>query len=196
MIQRYAAMFGLGRLTHIDLPYEVSGLIPAPNLMMHLKNRRWFKGDTVNLSIGQGDVITTPIQLVRMIAAVSQNGIEVQPHVISSIGNRIVEQYGYHREISLPPGTFQEVQTGLRAAVEDFSGTAHVLNIDGISVLGKTGTAQTTKDKDHHAWFVGFTRMGKTPISFCVFLEHGGSSMHACTIAYDLLQRIKTESIL
>ena len=88
------------------------------------------------------------------------------------------------------------MSAGLRATVTDPLGTANVLNIPDLLVSGKTGTAQTTKNRDHHAWFVGFCSSSKIKIAFCVFLEYGGSSSNAGVIARELLLRMQAEGIL
>ena len=88
------------------------------------------------------------------------------------------------------------MQRGLRATVTDSSGTAHVLDIPGVYIAGKTGTVQTAKTGNDHAWFVGYTKNTKKEIAFCVFLEHGGSSYNACLVAKDLLLQLQKKGIL
>ena len=91
---------------------------------------------------------------------------------------------------------FNIVQTALQSVVSDPTGTAHILNIDGIPVAGKTGTAQTSGEKKNHAWFIGYTQTEKMKIAFGVFLEHSGSSYYACQVARELLLRMQAEHIL
>ncbi|HLD69632.1 MAG TPA: penicillin-binding protein 2 [Candidatus Omnitrophota bacterium] len=208
-IQRYARLLGLGSSSGIDLPSEGKGFIPGR------QQRRWYGGDTLNLAIGQGDVLATPLQLVRMISIVAQNGRDVHPHVVKAVGSLDrsspepfsleditdpqvkIKEYLRSQIIHINNGKFFEaLQAGLRAGVSDPSGTGSVLNIPNLLVSGKTGTAQTTKNRDHHAWFVGFCPSSKVNIAFCVFLEHGGSSYNACVVARDLLLRMQAEGIL
>ena len=99
-LYQYAQKFGLGLLTSIDLPYEESGYIPSRRKRFQRGKRQWYAGDTLNFSVGQGDVLTTPLQLVRMVATIANNGIEVQPHVIKSIGGVPVRKYDFKREIN------------------------------------------------------------------------------------------------
>lgn len=195
-LHRYARKFGLGLSTYIDLPYEESGYIPNRRKRFQRGKRRWYAGDTLNFSVGQGDVLTTPLQLVRMIATVANNGIEVQPHVIKSIGGLPVQQYNFKREIKIDKEALATVAKGLRAAVTDYSGTANILNLDELYVAGKTGTAQASGKKDDHAWFVGYVQSAKKNVAFCVFLEHGGSSRNACSVSKKLLLDMKKEEIL
>ncbi|MCA9400552.1 MAG: penicillin-binding protein 2 [Candidatus Omnitrophica bacterium] len=195
-IYTYAKKFGLGQVTHIDLPYEKEGLIPNKRIKRIMRKEPWYTGDTLNMSIGQGDVLTTPLQLVRLLSIVGNSGLDVQPHLIKKIGEQEVLRYQYPKRIHIPESTFSHVQRGLRATVSDYSGTAHVLDIPQIYVAGKTGTAQTFGGREDHAWFVGYAKTDKRNISFCVFLEHGGSSHNACLVARQLLLRLKSADII
>ncbi|MCK5506678.1 MAG: hypothetical protein KAJ10_16050, partial [Thermodesulfovibrionia bacterium] len=196
MIRQYARKFGLGNLTHIDLPYEESGYVPGRRQRSIRGKGRWYAGDTLNLSIGQGEMLVTPLQLVRMMATVANNGVEVQPHVIQAIGGIAVEQYDFKKNIKVKRDVFKTVQKGMRAAVTDFSGTAHVLDLEELYVAGKTGTAQASGKKLSHAWFVGYAKGEKRNIAFCVFLEHGGSSHNACLVARQLLLDMQAKEML
>ena len=80
--------------------------------------------------------------------------------------------------------------------VEDSTGTANILDIDGLAISGKTGTAQSVAHKDSHAWFIGYNNQGKTKIVFCVFLEYGGSSYNAVVLAKELLTQMRAMEIL
>lgn len=197
-MSRYARIFGLGEPTHIDLPYEEAGLVPSPRHRLLARGTRWYSGDTLNFAIGQGDISATPLQLVRMMATVARDGVEVQPHVIKTIGHLPFNEYFFLRSIKIEKSIFQTVKKGLRAAVTDFSGTAHVLDLKDIEVAGKTGTAQTSAsgDKKSHAWFVGYAKGEKKHVAVGIFLEHGGSSYNATLIARELLLGMQRENIL
>ncbi|HBR14594.1 MAG TPA: penicillin-binding protein 2 [Candidatus Omnitrophica bacterium] len=196
IINRYARLLGLGRLTRVDLPYEKAGLVPGRAQRLASSQKRWYTGDTLNLSIGQGDTLVTPLQLARMIATVARNGIEVQPHVLMAIDDIVVNKFSFERQMPVSPEAFQIVKKGLRAAVTDNEGTAHVLDVPGLYVAGKTGTAQSQPGKEHHAWFVGYIEGQQKDIAFCVFLEHGGSSHNACLLAKEFLLRMQEEKML
>jgi cell division protein FtsI/penicillin-binding protein 2 len=131
-----------------------------------------------------------------MMATVASNGIEVQPHVIKAIEDVNVNQFDFKRKIRIDQKALVTVQNGLRAAVTNFSGTAHELDLDQLYVAGKTGTAQTSGEQESHAWFVGYVKGGKRNIAFCVFLEHGGSSLNACLVARQLLLGMQNSEIL
>lgn len=195
-IHKYARLLGLGDLTYIDLPYEEQGYIPSHRHRFERGKRQWYAGDTLNFSVGQGDVLVTPLQAMRMIATVANNGIEVQPHVIKLIGGVPVKQYQLKRDTKIDKQVLETIQRGLRAAVTDNLGTAHVLNLDQLYVAGKTGTAQTSGEKEDHAWFIGYVKNAKKNIAFCVFLEHGGSSQNACLVSRQLLLSMKEKDML
>ncbi len=191
VIHRYAKQLGFGNLTYIDLPYEESGSMLTRRQRSLRGKGRWHAGDTLNLAIGQGDLLVTPLQLVRMIATVFNDGVEVQPHVIKAIDDAEVDQYDFKRRLRIDQNALENVQKGMRAAVTSFSGTAHVLSLEQLYVAGKTGTAQTSGGQESHAWFVGYAKGEKRNIAFCVFLEHGGSSRNACLVARQLLLGMK-----
>jgi len=194
-IHQYAHQMGLGNLTYVDLPYEKSGHIPNPQQRSY-RGRKWYPGDTLNFSIGQGGVLVTPLQLVRMMGTIGNDGVEVQPHVIKAVEDMPFEGYSLKQRLKIDPAAIDVVQKGMRAAVTDFSGTARVLNLDQLFVAGKTGTAQTSGNKKSHAWFVGYAKGLKKKVAFCVFLEHGGSSYNACLLARQLLLGMQKMEIL
>ncbi|VAX37725.1 Peptidoglycan D,D-transpeptidase MrdA [hydrothermal vent metagenome] len=194
-IYHYASLLGLGKLTGVDLPYEKAGFIPNRRKGL-LSRRQWYAGDTLNFSIGQGDVLTTPLQLTLMMSTVAREGIEVQPHVIKNISGRKLDQSSFLQRIKIDKHIFQEIKKGLRATVTDYTGTAHAVNLNEIYVAGKTGTAQSSKDKEHHSWFVGYAKGEVRNIVFCIFLEHGGSSHNAVLLTRQLLLKMKQEKML
>ncbi|MGE0268989.1 MAG: penicillin-binding protein 2 [Candidatus Omnitrophota bacterium] len=196
LITRYAEMFGLGQLTHIDLPYESSGNMPNRRQGILTKKRPWYTGDTLNLVIGQGDVLTTPLQLVRLMATIARDGVEVIPHVIKEIEGVKVDKYNSERKLKINQNIFEIVKHGMRATVTDYTGTAHELDNTQLFIAGKTGTAQSSRNKEHHAWFVGYAKGKNRNIAFCVFLEHGGSSHNAVAIARKLLIRMSEEGLI
>ncbi|MBU0467937.1 MAG: penicillin-binding protein 2 [Candidatus Omnitrophica bacterium] len=195
-MNQWARALGLGEPTHIDLPFEKSGYVPSRRQGILFGKRKWYTGDTLNFSIGQGDTLTSPLQLVKMMATVANDGSEVQPHVIKLIGSDPVETYSFKREVKIDDSVFGEVKKGLRAAVSEYSGTAHVLDIEGLYVAGKTGTAQSSRNKEHHAWFIGYVIGEKRKLSFCVFLEHGGSSQNSTLITRQLLLLMQKDDLL
>jgi penicillin-binding protein 2 len=193
---KYARLLGLGEVTHVDLPAEERGFLPSRRLRRIRNPTGWYKGDTLNYSIGQGEVLATPLQVARMTATVGRSGKEVQPFLIKKIGEQDIVQFSTVRLVNLAPEIFTIVQEGLKGAVKDPHGTARLLDMPGFKIFGKTGTAQSVPGKDEHAWFAGYSLEGKKRVSFCVFLEYGGSSYNAVVLTRELFQRLRIEDIL
>ena len=195
IIGDFANAFGFGRPTGIDLPFEAKGKIVTGRSA----DRSWYTGDVLNLSIGQGYTLVTPLQLTVMMAAVANNGVLLRPRVVKQVGEQKLRVMAFSKRplIRLRPETWGEVQKGLKAVVDDPQGTGHDLkDISGIDINGKTGTAQSVHGKPNHAWFVGYTRTAQGAIAFCVFLEYGGSSENSVKITHDLLLKLQDLKII
>ena len=195
IIGAFARAFGLTRPTGIDLPFEARGKIVTGAS----RDRAWYTGDVLNLSIGQGFTLTTPLQLAVMIAAVANNGVILRPRVVKKVGGvtLAVMDFSQRPRIRLRDNTWEVVQQGLKAVVDDPEGTGHDLKqVGGLDIYGKTGTAQSVRGKPNHAWFVGYTKSPKGAIAFCVFLEYGGSSENSVKIARDLLLKLQSLQII
>jgi penicillin-binding protein 2 len=195
IIGAFAKAFGLDRRTGVDLPFEAKGnvMTKAP------AGGTWYTGDILNLSIGQGYTLTTPLQLTVMMAAVANDGVILRPRVVKSVGgvDIPVMEYAKRPLIRLRDQTWALVQGGLKAVVDDPQGTGHDLkDLSGLDIHGKTGTAQSVRGKPNHSWFVGYTGSTKTRIAFCVFLEYGGSSENSVKIAHDLLLKLQSMQII
>lgn len=194
-IYHYASLFGLGRSTGVDLPFEKDGFVPGPRKKSPRGSDPWVMGDMLNYSIGQGNLLTTPVQMLNVMATVARNGVAVHPHLMLSGGNPDTD-FLAEEKIDVPPEIFREIHAGLEGVVEEVSGTAHVLKIEGLKIAGKTGTAQSSDRKENHAWFVGYARGPVRNIAFCVFLEHGGSSYNACVLSKELLLKMRELRLL
>jgi len=176
-IDRYSEMFGIGRLTGIDVPGEVPGIRPSREWKRQHLGDRWYPGDTISIAIGQGLLAVTPLQMATLVGAVATGGRVVRPHLTSGTNSP-------SRQLELSPQTLRLVQQALREAVEQGTGTRAAL--EGISVAGKTGTAQVYRhsagiDSDKlpkaerdHAWFAGYAPADDPRIAFAVIVEHGG----------------------
>lgn len=186
-IRRYARVMGLNAKTEIDLPFESAGSVPSRG---SYRAGRWFTGDTINFSIGQGKVLATPVQLVKMMSVVANRGKVVQPHLLLAVGGRLSDKHQKISTVKFSPETIDRLEQGLRGVVEDSEGTAHELAMPNLKSYGKTGTAQAGGDKEHHAWYVGYTRSKVRTVVYCVFLENGGSSHNAVALARELLLRM------
>lgn len=192
----YAIRLGFSHPTGFDLPYETSGFIPSPLWRKLNKFKNWFDGDTANLSIGQGDVLVTPIQMARMMAVFANQGYLVTPFITKEIDGKDVSVF---MRKSVPVGikksTLQIVRQGLRNVVADPTGTGNVLSSLTVSVAGKTGTAQAPPGQPH-AWFVGFFPFEQPKYVICCLLEHGGTGYYSCVMAKQIIDRMLKEGLI
>lgn len=183
LLEKYFKIFGFGKATEIDLPGETDGLIPNPSWKKTVKNENWYTGDTYNVSIGQGDVIITPLQLASAIGAVANGGTLWKPKIVSNItdndGNIIKEFKPVQIRNNLVDGNkLKIVREGLREAV--ISGSAYLLADLPIKVAGKTGTAQVTNTfRRTNAWFTGFAPYDNPEISLAIIVEGAGEGSTA-----------------
>ena len=182
-IEKYLKMFGFGLFLGIDLPAESSGLVPNPAWKKSAKNEAWYTGDTYNVSIGQGDVLVTPLQLAAAISAVANDGILYKPKVVSKItdaGNNTIKEFKPEiiRDINIDKEKIKIVKEGMRKAVTE--GSAYLLNDLPIKVAGKTGTAQVTNTfRKTNAWFVGFAPYDNPEIAIAIVIEGAGEGSTA-----------------
>jgi len=192
-IERVERQFMFGRKTEIDLPGEKAGNLYGPTRRARNKTY-WFVGDTLNLSIGQGELLVTPLKVAQFAAAIASRGNVYKPYYVE----KIVSNQTGKTEIVGKPEILQ--QAGLRSSTYDTlfqalkhtvdNGTARRVKIDGLDVYGKTGTAQNPHGADH-GWFLAFAgRKGEDPsIALAVFVEFGeGGSSAAGPIAREMLE--------
>ncbi len=169
LIVDYSARMGLGQVTGIDLPGEVRGLVPTPAWKEQTYNTRWVGGDTVNMSIGQGYLLSTPLQLANTVAGLVNNGPVYKPHVVrevrDSVTGEIVQRQEPEllRDLELRSETYREVKRAMRRVITD--GTAEVVITTGSTeVAGKTGTGQTGLGEESlHSWFVAYAPYNGPP---------------------------------
>ncbi len=192
-IERVQRMFMIGRQTGIDLPGEKAGNLYGPTRRARNKTY-WFIGDTLNLSIGQGELLVTPIKLAQLGAAVASRGNVYRPYYVEKIVSnqtgktQTVGQPEILQRAELKPETYDLLFKALKHTVDN--GTARRVKINGLDVYGKTGTAQNPHGEDH-GWFMAFAaRPGEVPsIAVAVFVEFGeGGSSAAGPIARMMLE--------
>ena len=178
---KWAGKFGLGVPTGIDLPGEAGGNIAGPEWKRNRLKENWYQGDTINYSIGQGFLLLTPIQIARIYAAIANGGYLVSPHLVAS-------DYQKPTGIGLRPEKLAVVQKGLDYVVS--RGTGARAGRFGISVAGKTGTAQNAHGRDH-ALFAGYAPADKPQYVAVAMVEAGehGSSV-ASPIVGEVLAHI------
>lgn len=180
-IAKWLDIFHLGRATGIDLPGEAIGLIPTPDWKQAVKDERWFVGDTYNLSIGQGDLLVTPLQVAAYTAAIANGGTYINP--------RLAEEAPLEKE-DLGENVRDDIEIvrqGMRETVTLGSGRG--LSFLPVSIAGKTGTAQWHSEKETHAWFTSFAPFEEPEIVVTVLLEQGGEgSSVAVPVARDIYE--------
>ena len=175
-IEKYARMFRFGVPTGIPLPDEKSGNVFGPSKRAARKSY-WFIGDTLNLSIGQGETLVTPIQMAVLAAAIASRGVFWRPyyvdHVMDAEGQITFKSKPEKMaQVELKDSTWSLIKEGMREVV--LEGTGQIVKIDGVEIFGKTGTAQNPHGKDH-AWFVAYAQLPnqEPEVAVAVLVEHG-----------------------
>ncbi len=175
-LSRYATALGLGQATGIDLPAEASGLIPSSEWKQRVYKEPWYPGDTLNMAIGQGWILTTPLQIARMVSAVASGGKLVQPRLarrILAIDGSEVSSFSPQETpvpLALPPDALNALREGMRAVVK--GGTGAAAAVAGLDMAGKTGSSENPRGIPH-AWFTGYAPADRPSLVVVVFVEHG-----------------------
>ena len=201
-IAKYAASFGLGQKTGIDLPNEVSGVMPSEEWKIRNFKQKWFAGETISVGIGQGAVAITPVQLMRAVGAISMDGRMVVPHVINptNLPPGFVEttHYSEVNQVPIDPTGWTTITDAMSRVLLP-EGTAPSAHIPGIDIAGKTGSAQivslalrakheNSKDFAQNGWFVGFTPRRNPDIIVCVLFEGGEHGKLAARLATQVIK--------
>ncbi len=172
----YFSSFNLGKRVGIDISGEAFGVIPTPAWKENVKNERWYLGDTYHVSIGQGDLLVSPIQAAVWTAAIANNGVAIKPHVglykVDSQNNRQIVDIEMLFSLNADKKNLEIVKKAMRQSVIDGSATA--LNTFPVEVAGKTGTAEFGGDDLTHAWFTCFAPYNDPEIVLTILVEGGG----------------------
>lgn len=196
LIHDYALKFGFGKTTSVDLPYEVSGSVPSPFLKKMYEFKKWYDGDTVNLSIGQGGLLVTPLQIARMMAVFANNGFLVTPYLVKEVeGNDLSRYRKKITRVGIKANTLEIIRQALKDVVSDPEGTANVLSGLSVQVAGKTGTAQVAR-RQPHAWFTGFFPYKNPKFVICVFLENAGPGYFSCLVTKQIIEEMSKEGLI
>ena len=179
-ISEYLLRFGWGDILGIDIIGEKGGLIPSPKWKKETKGENWYIGDTYLTSIGQGDILVTPLQIAAATAVFANGGTLFTPHFAAKQNNapKITRRNFVSSE------NIDIIREGMRRAVT--SGSSRFLSDLPYTVAGKTGTAQTARARNH-AWFTGFAPYENPEVAITVLLEEGESSNYAVRAAKDIL---------
>ena len=173
---KYGAMFGFGEKTGIDLPGERPGLLPSTEYYnKRYGENRWTKGYLVSLAIGQGELGTTPVQLATYAAAIANRGTLFQPHIANGYRDAATGEYTSYeydkQQLPISQSTFSLIHDGMIGVVE--RGTGTLAKVPGVTIAGKTGTAQNPHGKDH-AWFIAFSPVEHPKIAMAILVENAG----------------------
>lgn len=184
---------GFGYKLGIDLPGESRGMIPNANYYDDHYRKSWNALTVISISIGQGEVTATPLQIANLAATVANRGHYYVPHIVRSIrGGQIDSLYTHPHHTTINPRWYNYAVAGMRKAV--LSGTCHAANIPGIEVCGKTGTAQN-RGHDHSA-FMGFAPMNSPRIAVVAYIENGGfGAVYGVPIGALIMEQYLNESL-
>lgn len=178
----YYRKFGLGELSGIDLPDEFIGRVPDSTWKEKNKGEPWYVGDTYNISIGQGDILVTPLQLTLADMSIANGGYLLQPYLLKNVDGQEVGKRTVKREVPIDKGNINIVREGMRQVVTNGTTCECIFKNVPVKVAGKSGTAETsTGDKSKpHAWFTAYAPYDKPEVMATVIIEQGsGGSQYS-----------------
>jgi penicillin-binding protein 2 len=202
-INKWATLFGLGVKSNIDLPNELTGLVPSTEWKRERMHEKWYAGETISVAIGQGQVSVTPVSMAVYTATLANGGTRVTPHLIKAVddgtGWKPMPAPPPQSKVDVTPEKLQAIRDGMWGVVNG-GGTGGRARIVGHDVCGKTGTAQVISNQGRLAarnknidlrdngWFVFFAPRDHPQIAGVVFLEHGIHGPNAATLAHHILE--------
>jgi penicillin-binding protein 2 len=201
-INKWATLLGLGVKSGIDLPNEVQGLVPSTEWKREKMHEKWYAGETISVSIGQGQVSVTPVSMAVYMATLANGGTRVTPHLLKAVddgsGWKAVPTPAPQSQVTIDPVKLQAIRDGLWGVVNG-GGTGGRARLVGYDVSGKTGTAQvisnqgrlaarTNRNLRDHGWFVFFAPRDNPQIAGVVFLEHGIHGPNAAVVAHHIVE--------
>lgn len=185
---RYSREFGFGSPTGIDILEENAGLLPSEEYFNRIYGEgKWTQGYLINLSIGQGELGVSPIQMACYASVIANGGYFYNPHAVVSIKNKqtgeLIKLPVEKRKLNVSENVWNIIREGMYKCVNEIGGTGGAARVKGVTVCGKTGTAQTSQRKDH-AWFIAFAPKENPKIAICVLVENiGFGGSYAAPIA-------------
>ncbi len=191
--------FGLNQKLGLDFPFELSGLIPDTSFYdRKIGNKRWVSLNIVSNSIGQGEILTTPLQMVNIACIIANRGYYIIPHFVKKIENQnsIDKKYIDKQFVKIDSVYFNPVVEGMYLAVNGGAGsTARIARVDGLEICGKTGTAQNPHGKDHSI-FIAFAPKDNPKIAVAVYVENAGfGATWSAPIASLVIEKYLNDSI-
>jgi penicillin-binding protein 2 len=203
-INKWATLFGLGVKSNIDLPNELVGLVPSTEWKREKMHEKWYAGETISVSIGQGQVSVTPVSMAVYAATLANGGTRITPHLVKAMddgtGLKPVPPPPPQSKVDVTPEKLEAIRQGMWGVVNG-SGTGGRARIEGHDVCGKTGTAQVISNANRMAaqarnknidlrdngWFVFFAPRDNPQVAGVVFLEHGIHGPNAASLAHHIL---------
>jgi penicillin-binding protein 2 len=208
-LEKWTRHFGMGAVTGIDVPAEAKGLVPNPRWKEELLREQWYPGNTINMSIGQGDLLATPLQVATATSVIANKGTLVVPQLVKEIQDEqgqvicqrdassrkwieercvyLNSQFPAPRQIPISSPTLAAIEEGMVQANQP-GGTAPAFYGYTISTAGKTGTSETGGDRPPHAWYTVYAPLQKPEVVITVLVEFGGQgSSVAAPVAKDIL---------
>jgi len=207
-LSTYFKMFNFGSLTGIEIPGEKSGIVPDPEWKLRFLRQPWHKGETISVSIGQGYLSVTPLQLAVAYGAIAGDGVLRKPFLVEKIEgeDKSKSHVSETKNIPIKSDYIKLVKAGLEGVVKDPKGTAHKIWKETMPIAGKTGTAQVIKFAERveneskipkqfrdHAWFAGYAPSSDPEIAVVALVEHGG---HGASAAAPIVASIVEEYFL
>ncbi|MDD5013320.1 MAG: penicillin-binding protein 2 [Candidatus Pacebacteria bacterium] len=176
-IVEYLELFGLGKKTGIDLSGEISGFIPTPEWKKEKTGISWYPGDTYNISIGQGYLKATPLQLAIFTSAIANGGKIVKPQIVKSIvrgDGSVIKEFSPEiiAEDIIDENVLGDVRTAMKETIVSPDGTAHSLSYYNFTSAGKTGTAETSTRKSYHSLMIAFAPYENPEIVVSAIIEN------------------------
>ncbi|MAG35238.1 MAG: penicillin-binding protein 2 [Dehalococcoidia bacterium] len=191
---RYARLFGFGAPTGIGLPGEEPGLVPTTAWKQRVKGAPWYQGDSYNIGIGQGDLLSTPLQVINAINVIANGGTLYRPQLILEVRDsegRLRQSFEPEaiRRVPVSARHLALIRRGLRESITSRQGTTYTaLRDHTLAIAGKTGTAEVGRVAEPHAWFVGYAPATNPVISVIVLVQNGGQgSKVAAPVAADIM---------
>jgi penicillin-binding protein 2 len=208
-IAKYAHMVGLGQRTGVDLPDEVSGVVPSEEWKLKTFHEKWYAGETVSVGIGQGALAVTPIQLARALSGIASGGVFKRPRIVfpdevpEDYRKAMFDTYPGSGDVTFPidPDNWETITEGMAGATDPRAGgTAYASHLEHIDFAGKTGTAQVVSHsagtnkvssviaERPNAWFVGMSPRRNPDIVVAVLWEHGGWGAGSAHVAARVIE--------
>jgi penicillin-binding protein 2 len=169
-IAHYAHELGLGEPLKLEISRMAPGLIPDSSWKRTRFNQPWYQGETLNMAIGQGYMLVTPFEILRLTSIIAKNGKVVEPHLVVEDRTLMPET----PRVAIREENLDAIKRAMLQVVESDYGTGQLARVDFDKLAGKTGTAQAPPQKSH-SWMTGFFPYKNPKIAFVVFVEHGGS---------------------